>query len=82
MTSNERDAAALDELAGYLRRPAWPSGADFMEWCASIVASTGRDLENGETDEGEIVANGRYIADLDPGDPEDAAAITQHAKNL
>lgn len=56
--SSERDARALDELAGILRRPTWPSGADFLVWCAEIVAGSGRDLQNGRTDDGDLVRGG------------------------
>ena len=50
MKRKRTDTAALDILTEILRRPEWPSGADFLEWCAEIVASTGRDIVNGPHD--------------------------------
>ena len=47
------DAEVLDALCSYLRRKEWGSGADFLEWTARLVKSTGRDIVNGPTDEEE-----------------------------
>lgn len=41
----ERDALVLDYLSAVLDTPGdepWPSGADFLDWCAEAVALTGR----------------------------------------
>ena len=42
--SPARDAAALDRLSAILTTHGepWPSGADFIDWCAEIVRTTGR----------------------------------------
>jgi len=43
----DADADALDELSRILTTNGerWPSGADFIEWCAEIVRATGRSAE-------------------------------------
>lgn len=39
------DARALDRLAEILRQDPWPSGTDFLDYCAEIVRATGRDID-------------------------------------
>lgn len=41
------DQEALDRLSAILTTNGepWPSGADFLEWCAEIVRATGRPAE-------------------------------------
>lgn len=39
-----KDAVALDKQATLLRSARWPGGADFLEYTATLLRRTGRDL--------------------------------------
>lgn len=41
-----KDAYAIDCLAEVLRRPTWPSGADFLDFAAVLVRGTGRVIDS------------------------------------
>jgi hypothetical protein len=54
LTQAELDARALDALTLILREDPWPSGADFLDWCAEIVTATGRDISEPLPEEEEV----------------------------